>query len=417
MKEEREMKNKKGIAFIALLFPMLFGATYPEEVHPLNLCSTQEINEKNCDNISKNYGYFAPNTEFPTLVGNSSTWKMKLRFYRNTTSKIQIRLLYCYGQMLKFNSSQSGCNYYSVYESGFTSGNIGTYFDCSISLSEALKDHGISTTYLNNIYTNYFYLGFYIDEHGTSSQGKFYYITIPTTYSSGQHYRFNIGHYTTNYLCYPSVDNGSKQEFHKRVFFGGEKWSKTVECVGGGSFADWRDFQNESRGEIDQTYFEIPLKMEFYGLTRADQPTFTVKDGDANLFIYEGYEYYNLGELSTGIDGKKGYKIPLKVVKSGKYYVLRTRVPFYVTPDYRNIYFRESIPESANNRRYSRVSGYVPIPAITGNAPVTFKYQIELLNAGPLGLVDITAAFSYTKSKNYFGSHSNSDYYVEEVIL
>ncbi len=407
--------RKRDATFMILLLPSLIGATYVEETHPLYLNSTECVTSSNCDSITNNYGYFEENSEFPTLIGDPNTWKMSLRFYRNTTAKIQIRLLYCYGQGIKFNSKQSGCNYYTVYESGFTSGKIGTYFNCTFSLSETLKDHGITTDYLNNIYTNYFYLGFYVDEHNGSAEGKFYYITLPTTYASGKHYVMNVGKYATNYNCYPDEDNNTKKEFHKRVFFGGKKWEKNIQCVGGGTFTDWRDFQNEERGEINSSYFSLPLKMELYGLTRADQPSLNVKNEDANLFIYEGYRYYHLGTTTKGYNGKIGYKIPIKLVYTGRYYVLKPRKTFYITPDYRNIYFEETIPNNGNNRDFVTQSSYIPIPAIIKAEPITFKFQIELLNAGPLGLVDIIASFSFTKSKNYFGSHTNSDYYVEEI--
>ncbi len=399
---------------MSLLLPLFIGATYVEEVHPFYMGDREVITEDNAEYVTNNYGYFGE-TEFPTLIGDKNGWKIKLRWFRNTTKKIQIKLLYIYGQSAKLKPGDAGSNYYVVYEGPFLAGNVGSYTDFTISLSEALSEHGISTDHLDNKFTNCFNLGFFVDEHTATYQGKFYYITFPTTYASGKKYHFNVGHYSTNYICYPDGVNENLKEYYKRVYIGGRSWKNEIRCVGGGSFVDWRDFQNESRGEINSSYFSIPLKMELYGYTRANKPNLTVKIADANLFVYDGYEYYNFGEPTIGYSGEKGYKIPIRLVYDGTYYTLKPRYSFYITPDYRNIYFEETLPNGVNARNYIKTNSYVPIPAINGSTPVTFTYQIEILNAGPLGLVDITAKFSYTKSKNYFGSHSNSTYYVEEV--
>ncbi len=410
--------KRSGLMFVTMLLPLMTGATsYVEEEHKFYLGDQELVNEKNAEKISNELGYFGE-FEFPTLFSkNIENCNLELKFYPKTSMKYQIRVVYAYGSGARFKIGEAGCTYYTLYQSDFRSTEIGKARSFKIPLKGAYGNYGISTDERDDIYTNNFYIGFYVDEHINNYTGKYYYMKFPTTYCTGDIYNMQVGHYATNYYCHPSILVAQlyKYEYHKRVFLGGKEWKNEMECVRDGRFVDWQDFQKENRGEITKSYFSVPLKMELRDY--AHQPTsITVKEGDANLFIYDGYENYNLGEPTTGFTGEKGYKIPLRVLFDGRYITLKPKVAFYLSPDYRKVYFKETIPNGVNSRNYVTLRNYIPIPAISGSSPVTFKYQVELLNAGPLGLVNILAAFSYTKSKNYFGSHADSAYYVEEVL-
>lgn len=409
------MKNIKiSKLFPFLLFPFLIGATDDDMVHPDSTTLFKNVVDINQANIlTHKYGHFKETELMALTKGKENEWYFISNFYRNSNDKIQMRLYYVYGQVAAFKNSSVGSKYYQVYRSPYWSGRIGSLFSARISLSGVMKDHGIKTDYQYKVFTANFVLGIYVDEHGDDYQGTFYYMYVPTTFNSGKRYHLNVGT-VSNYVLRNNDYN--ENEYHRRVWYGGEKWTTRTDSIYDGLFVDWWDFKNEDRGECKYQYFNIPLKMRISQFTDTAYRNLLINNkADMNLFIYEGYERFNFGETSIGYDGKVGYKIPLKQSFDGTYVTFYPDTWFYVSIDGRRIYIPKTVP-SGGDADFYLVQNGVPLPSIPGNVPTTFKFQIELLNVGALGLVDITAKFSYTKSKNFFGSNKTSSYYVEEEL-
>lgn len=398
-----------------LISPFLLGATDSEEVHSNSEVNHVLVTSSNASEISKKYGYFGEST-MPTITrGNESSAKMRMHFTTKTTKKIQLRLYYVYGTYAKFNRNSTGCNYYLITESAFASRRLNTGVLLRPSLGSAFEDHGITTDYRYDIFTATFALGFYVDEHVGSYKGVFYYIYVATTYNSGKHYHLKISTSLDSAYKLRNTDF-NKNEYHKTVTFGGKEWKNEINGVYGGSFVDFRDFIHEDRGEAKTNFINVPLKMQLTQFGKSDNIDLpTTSKSKLRLFIYEGYELFALGESIKGYDGEYGYEIPLKTSFDGKYVTLVPKDTLFLSPDGRRVYTYETLPQ--NNKEYCvPVNGKIPLPAIPNKTPKTIKFQIELLNVGVLGLVDITAKFSYTINSNYFGSHKNSNYYVEEEL-
>lgn len=412
------MKNRIiTAAFPFLVFPLLTGAETDEMVHSDSEIAFKYVNDAELANtIYLKYGYYVE-TETPTLTaGDESHWRFNAAFYRATEAKIQMRLYYVYGNVPAFPSlNNNGCKYWQVYSSPLWSGLRNTLFSFSCSLSSLFEDHGIkydSDRY--NVFTASFIVGIYVDEHEGNYKGKFYYIDVPTTYNTGKRYHLNVGD-ASNYNLY-NTDMNNQKEFHRRSWFGGKEWKTKIDSIYGGTFDDWWDFKTENRGECNAPYFTLPLKMR---LTQFGNPNYrnlmVCKQTELSLFIYDGYEKYKFGKTSVGYDGKVGYKIPLKQSFDGVYVTFVPDTLFYASLDGRRIYIPQTVPSGGNEDFYIIRNG-IPLPAIEEKTPTKFLFQIELLNVGALGLVDITAKFSYTKSKNAFGSNKTSSYYVEEEL-
>ncbi len=408
------MKKDIRKLLFPILLPFLLGAINDETVHSSTDNEYVLVTDSNASKIASTYGYFEER-DFPILTeGKENAWKLNCRFVRKTSRKIQVRLYYVYGNQAAFKAGDVGCKYYEVYRSGYISGSIGSYFNCNISLKSALADHGISTDYRYKIFKANFALGIYVDEHPTTYKGEVFYMYIPSTFNSGNRYHLEIGKYVAStYVLRNTTYN--EEEYHRKVRYGGEDWKAKADSVLGGKFHDWNDFSKESRGEIDGLSFKIPLKMSLTQFGNANNRDLIINDEDMNLFIYDGYERYNLGEPTIGYDGKKGYKIPLRRSFDGTYITFYPKKQFYMSSDGRKVYDSMTVPNGGRGNYY-QVYNEVPLPAIEENIPTKFVFQIELLNSGPIGLVDITAKFSYTKSKNYFGSHKSASYYVEEEL-
>ncbi|GEM_PF-6731578 len=408
------MKTKK-IWFVLPLLPFLTGAVMDEEVHSTLETKFTFITESNVANITKKYGYFLKG-QMPTMTkGDENSWSLTTRFVRSTTKKIQIRLYYIYGPTANWYhlSSSYGCSYYEVYRSAYVSGRIGTFLRCDIPLKSALEDHGIKIDYRYNIFQASFALGVYVDEHSDGNKGEFAYVYLPSTYNTGKRYHLDISKYSTSSYRLMNYDY-NLEEAHRKVIFGGKDWQIKTDAIADGKFLDWRDFQDEDRGEMNALSFPIPLKMELRQFGTPERRSLLIKNEDMNLFIYDGYERYNLGEPSIGYDGKKGYKIPLRQFFDGEYVTFDTKDIYWVSLDGRRVYNRDTVPNGG--RGYQQIRSGFPIPSIPDRSEFKFLFQMELLNVGALGLVDITGKFSYRKSKNHFGSHKNSSYYVEEEL-
>lgn len=407
--------NTKKLCFILPLLPFLTGAVQDEEVHSNLDTKFTFISDSNVANITEKYGYFLEG-EMPTMTkGKENSWSLTTRFVRSTTKKIQIRLYYLYGPTANWHhlASDSGCSYYEVYRSAYVSGKIGSYLQCVIPLKSALENHGLKTDYRYKIFQATFALGVYVDEHSGSNKGEFAYVHLPSTYNTGKRYHLDVSKYATSSYRLMNYDY-NQEEAHRKVTFGGKNWQVKMDAIADGKFLDWRDFQKESRGEIKAFTFPIPLKMELRQFGTSERRNLLINDADMNLFIYDGYERYNLGETSIGYEGKKGYKIPLRQRFDGEYVTLDIKDIYWVSLDGRRVYNRDTVPDGG--RGYQQVRSGFPIPSIPDKSEYKFLFQMELLNVGALGLVDITGKFSYTKSKNYFGSHKNSSYYVEEEL-
>ena len=407
--------NTRKLLFVLPLFPFLLGATADEEIHSDLDTKFTYVISSNASKVTEKYGYFLE-SEMPTMTkGEEKSWSLVTRFVRSTTKKIQIRLFYVYGQTANWKhlASGSGCSYYEVYRSRFVSGKIGSFLQCVIPLRSALEDQGIKTDYRYKIFQANFALCVYVEEHAGNNKGEFCYIYLPSTYNTGKRYHLDISKYSTSSYKLQNYDY-NQEEFHRKVKFGGKGWSQTTTAIADGKFLDWNDFQKESRGEINNFSFDIPLKMELRQFGTSERRSLIIDDKDMNLFIYDGYERYNLGETSIGYDGKKGYKIPLKQSFDGDYVTFDIKDIYYISLDGRRVYSRDTVPDGG--RGYQQIKHGFPIPSIPDKGEYKFLFQMELLNAGALGLVDITGKFSFTKSKNYFGSHKNSSYYVEEEL-
>lgn len=406
--------KKSHLCSLLLLTPFLLGATTDETVHEKSDMKYSLITESNAEEITNNYGYFEE-MEFPTLTkGEESSWRLKTKFIRNTNRKLQIRLYYVYGTTAKWKTGYVGSTYYEVYRSGYLSGNVGTYTTFDISLKTALDDHGISTDSRYKIFNSTFAIGFYVDDHEGTSKGVFNYIYFASTFNTGKKYHLKLGSSLHTSYKLNNTDY-NQEEYHKRVFFGGKDWHANTYCVAGGTFVDWRDFLHEDRGEIKTNIMSIPLKLQLSQFGKSAKINLPIEKADLSLFIYEGYELFDLGETQIGYDGEVGYKIPLRTYFDGTYVTFDTKGTYYTSLDCRRVYSMDSVPNGGRGN-YLKVIKGLPLPSFEGKLPKTFKFQMELLNVGALGLVDITAKFSYTVSNNYFGSHKNSTYYVEEVI-
>lgn len=408
------MKNGKNLIVLVLVTPFLFGATSSEELHSNSEMNFISVTSSNASQITNKYGYFIE-SKMPTITrGKESNAYLEIYFVRKTTMKLQLRLYYVYGTYAKFKSSSSGSSYYQIFKSPYSSGSVNSLTMFRVSLGPAYEDHGIKTDYRYNIFTATFALGFYVDEHSGSYKGVFYYFYLPTTYNSGNRYRINVNKtLDSSYKLLDTVTN--KYEYHRALQYGGKEWKSELTGIGTGKFIDWADFGYESRGEATTDFINVPLKMQVnrYGTsTYTDLPT---KNAKLNLFIYEGYDLFSLGETSIGYDGNEGYAIPLKTSFDGRYITFVPKETLYLSPDGRRVYSNATTP-SKNKDYLIPVNGKIPLPSLPNKTPRTIKFQIELQGVGLLGLVDITAKFSYTISSSYFGSHKNSNYYVEEEL-
>lgn len=409
------MKTRK-LLFLLPLLPLLTGATVDEEIHSNLDTKFTRVTSDNASSITEKYGYFLEGS-MPTMTkGQEKSWSLVTRFVRSTTKKIQIRLFYIYGPNANWRhlASDSGCSYYEVYRSRYVSGKVGSFLQCVIPLASALEDHGLKTDNRYKMFTTAnFALGVYVDEHSGNNKGEFAYFHLATTYNTGKRYHFNLANPLTSSLRLDNPDF-NQEEAHRKVTFGGEDWHMNIEAVADGKVLDFNDFIKESRGELNKQTFDIPLKMELRQFGTPKRRDLIIKDEDLNLFIYDGYERYNLGETSIGYDGKKGYKIPLRQIFDGEYVTLDIKDTYYVSLDGRRVYSRETVPNGGKG--FQQIRHGFPLPSIPDKGEYKFLFQLELLNAGALGLVDIVGKFSYIKSKNYFGSHKDSTYYVEEEL-
>ncbi len=404
------MRNRRLLGVLLLTLPLLGGADIDNTIHPQRNWLYTHIEPGKGEEISKKYGYFSE-VKLPNSYegGGASGWTFQLRFNSATNQRTQVRLYYGFGGNPGF-IDRNNYPYMEVYSGPYTRVTAGKFMDYSLKVGKVFdNNNNVKVDDRYRVWNGCFALGIYVDEHGPDTKGRFIYFTFPSPYASGKRYHLSPSG-SSDYMLYGFGPNG-EEERHRGVKIGGYQWKVTVSGVDRGIFDDWRDFKQESRGEIKTELLPIPLKMTLEN-SRGKYTTLPIKENDANLFIYDGYEAFDFGRVEKGYDGKKGYRVPLKVNFDGTSVTLSVKDNYYTTHDGHHVYRKSTLPGNVSD--YRCLPG-LPLPALSSKTPKTFVFQIELLNCGAASLVDITARFSYTKSKNVFGHYNNSTFHVEEV--
>ncbi|MDD5885477.1 MAG: hypothetical protein PUC66_05515 [Erysipelotrichaceae bacterium] len=404
-----------GVKRISIPFPDHFEAHDPKQ------WLRTPITNQNRDFINRRYGYFETMDIPCNEAGKEEEWYFNLLFHLKKEAYCCILACLYIGSETQWIQHREVQNI-EIFRWAFTYRNPSDYYlYCAPALY--LKMNNISLIKGYTFSDVWMAVGVYADEDGVDEtgkeyQGRFYYLSVPLPYYNLKNYNYqNVGVSGTQSL----LDQTGGRYIPRVVKnFGGRLWTYDVESIATYEYLNAKAFERSDRGVLNDSLVPLDFEVRYYDDKK--RPYSLKKNGinGAYFYILEGHQNFPFGKSLAYDEVTKqyGYRFPLQ----HEYYIphfsnrFHFEESFYIRKDGLKVYRASHLPAGFNEADYDKANSFI-LPPLSSNAATRYHFRIDILGCGPHRQISYRIDYYFTRSKNFFGHHTNSTYYVEESLL
>ena len=375
------------------------------------------VTNQNRDFVNRRYGYFKTMDIPCNEAGKEDEWQITLTFVQRETAYCSIAAYLYLGseedwlahkEVQSVEISRWGFSYRPENEYPLMCYPIGIMKAKNITLA---KGYSYSDAWMA--------VGVYIDEdgkdaNGNAYQGRFYHISFPLPYYLSTTYWIkNVNRRGQSYF----IDR-NRQHYMPRIVknFGGRLWTYEEEAIRNYEYLNAELYQSKDRGTLNQSLVPLDFEVRYYDDKK--RPYSLKNNGvTANFYILEGYQNFPFGKADYDAFTKQScYKFSLKHDYYLKNWSNRFlfQEHFYVRKDGLEVYRENALPAGFSKNLYDETDYFI-LPPLKSDAAVKYHFRLDLLGCGPHKQINYQIDYYFTRSKNFFGHHTNSQYFVEEM--